>query len=152
MEYRIFNVRTWLCLCERVDTGVVGHSDSESAQLVDSEKLSNICLVPLTVPGFELRVFGSRIRRSTNWATPSSSVISVQICSVSSVISVQICSVSSVIIVQICSVSSVISVKICSVSSVISVQICSVSSVISVQICSASSVISVQICSVSSLL
>ena len=48
MYYMIFNVRTWSFLCERfngIHTGV-GHTDNESAH-------------------------HSRVRRSTNWATPS---------------------------------------------------------------------------------
>ena len=36
MDYRIFNVRTLLCVC--VYTGV-GHTDNESAQHFNSEKL-----------------------------------------------------------------------------------------------------------------
>ena len=40
----------------------IGHTDSESAQHLHSEKLSRIFLVLLT--GFKPRVFGSRVRRS----------------------------------------------------------------------------------------
>ena len=49
--------------------GGVGHKDSESAQHFDSEKHSQFFLVLLT--RFEPRVFGSQVRRSTNWATPT---------------------------------------------------------------------------------
>ena len=65
MDYRIFYVHTWSFACERIHTGV-GHTDSESAQHFDSKKLT-LFLVRLT--GFEPRVFGSRVPRSTNWAT-----------------------------------------------------------------------------------
>ena len=68
MDYRICNMRTWSFLCVSIHTGV-GHTDNESAQHFDSEKLSQIRLVLLT--GFEPRVFGSRVRRSANWTTPS---------------------------------------------------------------------------------
>ena len=63
MDYRIFNVRTFLWV--HVHTGV-GHTD-ESAQQFDSEKLLQIFLVLWT--GFELLVIesiGSRGQRSTN--------------------------------------------------------------------------------------
>ena len=55
----IFNVR--------IHTGV-GHTN-KSVQHFDSEKLLQIFLVLLT--GFEHRVFGSRVRCSTNCAIPS---------------------------------------------------------------------------------
>ena len=45
----------------------VGHTDSESALFFLIEKtLTNCFLVLLTQTGFELSVFGSRARRSTN--------------------------------------------------------------------------------------
>ena len=73
MDYRIFNMRTWLFLCVLIHTGVAGHTDSESAQhFWPPEKLSQIVLVLLTQAGFEpliFCIFGSRIRCSTNWAT-----------------------------------------------------------------------------------
>ena len=64
MDYRIVNVRTFLCV--RVHVGV-GHTDNESAQHFDSEKLSQNFLVLRT--GFEpliMESIGSRSRRSTN--------------------------------------------------------------------------------------
>ena len=48
----------------RVYTHRGGHTDSESAQQFDSEKLSQIVLV-LPV-GFEPRVFGSGVQHSTS--------------------------------------------------------------------------------------
>ena len=42
MDYRIFNVRTFLCVS--IHTGV-GHTDKESAQHCDSEQLSQFFLV-----------------------------------------------------------------------------------------------------------
>ena len=60
MDYRIFNVRTFLCV--RTHTGV-GHTD-ESAQHFDSEELSPILFVLRT--GFEPLVIGSRGRRHHN--------------------------------------------------------------------------------------
>ena len=64
MDYRIFNVHTFLCV--RIHTGV-GHTGNKSAQHFDSEKLSQICLVLWT--GFEplvMESIGFRGRRSTN--------------------------------------------------------------------------------------
>ncbi len=64
MDYRIFNVRTFSCV--RVHTGV-GHTDNESAQHFDTEKLIYIFLVLRT--GFEplvMESIGSRSRRSTH--------------------------------------------------------------------------------------
>ena len=64
MDHRIFNVSTFLCV--RIHMGV-GHTDNESAQNVDSEKLAQICLVLRT--GFEplvMETVGSRGRRFTN--------------------------------------------------------------------------------------
>ena len=43
MDYMIFNVRTILCV--RIHTGL-GHTDNESAQHFELEKLSQIVLVP----------------------------------------------------------------------------------------------------------
>ena len=43
MDYRVFNVRTFLCL--RVHTGVGRHTDKESAHHFDSEKNSQKCFV-----------------------------------------------------------------------------------------------------------
>ena len=68
MDYRIFHVCMWSFLCMRMHTGV-GHTDSESAQHFDSEKLSQIFLVLLT--GFEPWVIRSWVRRSANWASLS---------------------------------------------------------------------------------
>ena len=65
---------TWslTCVCDHsyacLYTQGDGHTDNESTQHFDSEKLSQIVLVLLA--GFEPQVFGSRVRRSTNWATP----------------------------------------------------------------------------------
>ena len=42
-----------------------------SFDIFDSEKLAQIFLALLMGPGFEPRVFGSGVRRSTNWATLS---------------------------------------------------------------------------------
>ena len=64
MDYRIFNVRTFLCV--RVHTGVE-HTDGESAQQFDSEKLSQIFLVLRTgIEPLVMESIGSRGRRSTN--------------------------------------------------------------------------------------
>ena len=54
MNYRISNVRTFLCL--RIHTGV-GDTDNESVKHFDSEKLSHFFLVLRT--GFEPLVIGS---------------------------------------------------------------------------------------------
>ena len=54
---------TWSFLRVRI------HTNTESAQHLDSEKLLQLLCVLLT--GFEPQVFGSLVRRSTNWATPS---------------------------------------------------------------------------------
>ena len=43
IDYRIFNVHMFLCM--RIHTGV-GHTDIESAQLFDSEKLTIFVIVP----------------------------------------------------------------------------------------------------------
>ena len=62
-------------LCVRIHTGV-GHTDSESAQHFWLEKTLTIffvCSWPQT--GFEHRVLGSGIGRSTNWATSSTQLI-----------------------------------------------------------------------------
>ena len=70
MDRRIFNVHTWSFLSMRIHTGD-GHTDESAQQFwLEKKKNSQICLVLLT--GFEPWVFGSpRVRRSTNWATPS---------------------------------------------------------------------------------
>ena len=60
MDYRIFNVRSWSLLCTPT---------MSQHNIFYSEKLSQSCLVLLSV--FEPRVFGSHVRRSTNWGTPS---------------------------------------------------------------------------------
>ena len=70
MDYRIFNVCTWSFSRVRIHTRV-GHTINQSAQHFDSENSYNVFLVLLA--GFEPRVFGSRVRRSTHWATPSAS-------------------------------------------------------------------------------
>ena len=67
MDYRISNLRTWSFLCVRIHTRV-GHTDNESVQHFDSEKLSEFFLMLLT--GFEPEVHGSWVWHSTNWATP----------------------------------------------------------------------------------
>ena len=56
--------------CVYIHTGV-GHIGDESAQHFWLGKLSQIVIVLLTGMGFEPPVFGSRVRCSTNWATPS---------------------------------------------------------------------------------
>ena len=69
MYYRIFNMRTWLFLCVRVHTGGgIGHTDSESVHFWLGKALT-IYSVLLTQARFEPPIFGSRIRRSNNWAT-----------------------------------------------------------------------------------
>ena len=67
MDYRVFSVRTWSFLCVRIHTGF-GHTDSESAQHFRLGKTHFSC-----APGGVRtdRVFESRVRRTTNWATPS---------------------------------------------------------------------------------
>ena len=68
MDYRIFNVHMWSLLCVHIYTQGLG-TLTTSRHIFDSEKLSQIVLVlPI---GFEPQVFGSLVRRSTNWATPS---------------------------------------------------------------------------------
>ena len=64
MDYMILNVRTVRdrCYVGVYNTGV-GHTDKESAQHFDSDKLSPNFLALLT--GFEPRIFRSRVRRST---------------------------------------------------------------------------------------
>ena len=64
MDYWIFKVRTWSILCVRIHMGV-GHTDESDQQYWLGKQ---IFLVLLT--GFEPWVFGSQVRRSTNWATP----------------------------------------------------------------------------------
>ena len=68
MDYRIYNEGMWSFLCECINTGV-WHTNNESAQHFWLWKTFTILCVLLT--GFEPRVFGSRVQRSTNWATPS---------------------------------------------------------------------------------
>ena len=63
-----------------VYTRGVGHTDNESAQHFDSEKLLQICLVLRT--GFEplvIESIGSQGRRSTNWATTSPLVVMISV-------------------------------------------------------------------------
>ena len=70
IDYRIFNVRTWLFVCVRVHTGV-GHTDCESAHRFWFGKTP-------TQAGFDpliFWIFGSGIRRSSNWATPSKVIV-----------------------------------------------------------------------------
>ena len=70
MDFWMFNLRLGSFVCVRIHTGD-RHTHSESAQhFFYSEKtLWELFLVLLT--GFEPRVFGSRVRCSTHWATPS---------------------------------------------------------------------------------
>ena len=49
----------------------LGTPTTSQQNIFDSEELSQMFLVLLARPGFEPRVFGSRVRRSTNWAIPS---------------------------------------------------------------------------------
>ena len=66
---RIFTVRTWSFLYVR------GHTDSEPVQhYFDSHKRSPLFYC---APGGFRRVFWSGVRCSTNWATPSTGIISV---------------------------------------------------------------------------
>ena len=65
MDYRTFNVRTWSYLCVRIHTGV-GLTNNEFW----IGKNSHICFIVL-LTGFEPRVLGSRVRRSTNCDPPS---------------------------------------------------------------------------------
>ena len=67
MDYMIFNACMWLFLCVRIHTGV-GHTDNESAQHFWLGKTLTFFLCSWR--GSNL-VFGSRVRGSTNWATPS---------------------------------------------------------------------------------
>ena len=69
--YRIFKVRTWSLSCVRIHTGSWAHRQRVSTTLFCSEKLLQIVLVLLKQTGFEPRIFGSLVRRSTNWATLS---------------------------------------------------------------------------------
>ena len=68
MDYRIFNVHTWLFLCVRVHTGGLCTPTASQHNVFDSEKLSHIFLVLLTQAGFEPPIFWifgyHRIRRS----------------------------------------------------------------------------------------
>ena len=75
MDYRMFNVRTWSFLCVRIHAGL-GTPTVSQHTIFDSEKLSQIVLVLLTQTGFEPPVFGYRVRRCTNWATPSPLLLS----------------------------------------------------------------------------
>ena len=63
MDYTMFNVCMWSFLCVRIHMTAIQHN------MFDLEKLSQIVLVLLV--GFEHLIFGSRVWRSTNWATPS---------------------------------------------------------------------------------
>ena len=67
MDYRIFNVRTFLCV--HIPHTGVGHTDNESAQHFDSEKLSQILLVLRT--GLEPLVMESNGSRGKADALPS---------------------------------------------------------------------------------
>ena len=55
---------TWSFIC-------VSTLSRSQHNIFDSEKLSQIFLVLLMGQGFEPRVFGSRVQRSSHWATPS---------------------------------------------------------------------------------
>ena len=61
MDYRIFNVRTW-------SLRVYTHRQRVSTTFFSWKSSHKFVLVLL--PGFEPRVFGSRVQHSTNWATP----------------------------------------------------------------------------------
>ena len=71
MDYRVFNVCTWLFLCVRLHTGGWAHRWRVSTTFL-TWKNSHIFLVLLTQAGFKPAIFGSQIQSSTNWATPSS--------------------------------------------------------------------------------
>ena len=78
MDHRIFNVRrpTWSFLCAAcVYTGGLGTPTTSQHNIFDSEKLSHFGVL---LTGFEARVFGSRVRRSTHWATLSP--LSIYLC------------------------------------------------------------------------
>ena len=84
MDYRIFNVRMWSLLCVCIHTGI-GHTDSESARfwlgkthIFDLEKHTfltwkntHFSCAPDRIQGFKPSSFGSRVWRSTDWATPN---------------------------------------------------------------------------------
>ena len=60
-------VGLWISSPSAYTHGGLGHKDNESAQHFRlGEKISQIDLVLLTQTGFELWVFGSRVRCSTN--------------------------------------------------------------------------------------
>ena len=72
MDYRIFNVRAWLFLGVRVHTGGGGLGTPIASQHNISFWLGKtLTKLLLTQAGFEPPICGSRIRRSTHWATPS---------------------------------------------------------------------------------
>ena len=62
-------IRDHSCAC--VYTQGLGTPTASQHNIFDSEKLSQIFLVLLTRAGFEPLILGSRVRRSTNRATPS---------------------------------------------------------------------------------
>ena len=68
MDYRIFTTHTWSFLCVRMYTQGLGTPTVSQHNILDSEKL-------LTQTGFKPPVFGSWVRRLTNWATPSHNII-----------------------------------------------------------------------------
>ena len=72
MNYRIFNMRTWLLLYVCVHTGV-GNTDSKSLTVLTRKNSHKFVCAPDAhgVRTFEPLIFGSGIRRSNNWAIPS---------------------------------------------------------------------------------
>ena len=66
IDYRIFDVRTRSFLCVSIHTGV-GHTDNESTQHFDSEKLTNFYWAP---DGDRTSGLWISSRCCTNWATP----------------------------------------------------------------------------------
>ena len=68
MDYKMFIMRTWSFLYMNIYTWGLGTQTMSQHNIFDW-KISQIFLVLLM--GFKSRVFGSRVRSSTNWATPS---------------------------------------------------------------------------------
>ena len=65
--YRTFIVRTWSFFCVRI-YGVWVHRQRVSTTFLTQKNSQFLCVLLM---GFEPWVFGSWVRRPTNWATPS---------------------------------------------------------------------------------
>ena len=75
-DYGIFNVRTYvIILISAYPPGGSAHRQRVSTTCLT--RTTYIFLVLLTLTGFEPRVFGSGVRRSTNRATPSPSITAI---------------------------------------------------------------------------